>query len=169
MKCPRQVQPIVLGYLLWNQTSAQGQAQWVTQQMEILVCQALQQRFLSHLSFVRGAQPTAAHFVLQKVKVIPIITWSRFWQRLPAAADAARLSTSTLRVGPPAGAAPRLEQACMPRRFWVQQQWCPRSTQLHCLPEWPYSKDTTGCQLQPQVAPLCWQHMYIPETGTEKL
>lgn len=160
MKCPRQVQPIVLGCLLWNQTSAQGQALWVTQQMEILVCQALQQHFLSHLSFISGAQPTAVHFVLQKVQVIPTIRWSWFWQRLPAADDTVHLSTSTLRLGPPAGAAPQLKWACVPRRFWVQQQRCPQSRQLHFLPGWPHSKDTTGCQLQPQVAPLCWQHVH---------
>lgn len=36
LKCPRQVQHRVRGCSWWSQPSAQGQAQWVSQQMEIL-------------------------------------------------------------------------------------------------------------------------------------
>lgn len=96
LKCPRQVQHRVRGWSWWSQPSAQGQARWVSQQMEILCAdyQPLQHSFPSH-SFYPRAQPAATLFVLQESclcgKILCQCSWT--WQRLIDAAGLVHLNS----------------------------------------------------------------------------
>lgn len=136
--------------------------------MEILVCQALQQHFLSRLYCARGARPTATHFVLQKVshpcdRVVQVLAKVSCccWHSPPEYQHS--WSWSPCRGSPAAGmglyAKEVLDSAAM----------VPSEHTATFLVRTAIQQGHSSCHLQPQVASLCWQHVYIPDTGMEKL
>lgn len=121
LKRPRQAQHRVLGCLLWSQNSAQGQAQWVTQQTEIpLSCMSSLAALLSISSLLpQSTHPTATLFVLQKDKSHLCAKTLLQRSQISPVLQAQRTWALTLLQGL---GAPQLERVCMPRRLWVTAQ-----------------------------------------------
>lgn len=121
LKCPRQVQQRVRGCSWWSQPSAQGQAQWVSQQMEIL-CAVNRCSTAFHLipsSPEHSLLPLSLSYKKAVFVVRPSANSPGQWQRLMDTAGLVHLNTHT-----PCweNGSPTLKQVCVPRRFWVAVQ-----------------------------------------------